>query len=201
MSGRVGTVPARGGGGGDLFPRAVIAVAVLAAAVDGAVWLASRVVSVTAGAGWHGSPGSPGALLRAVQTRGAAGLGSTEVLVVAGALLAIVLALVAAVVVRRAGRSVRGLGRARWASRADLLPLAVDAAPAHRPGRIALGRVDPGGQQLAAEPRHSVCVLGPTGSGKTVSVVIPTLEDWTGPAVVTSVKPDVLDGLFAVKGD
>ncbi len=200
MSGRVGTVPARGGGG-ELFPRAVIAVAVLAAAVDGAVWLASRVVSVTAGAGWHGSPGSPSTLLRAVQTRGAAGLGSTEALVVAGALLAFVLALVAAVVVRRSGRSVRGLRRARWAARRDLLALIVDENPATRPGRIALGRVDPGGQQLAAEPRHSVCVLGPTGSGKTVSVVIPTLEDWTGPAVVTSVKPDVLDATEAHRGE
>jgi len=79
---------------------------------------------------------------------------------------------------------------ARWASRRDLATLIV---PAPTPGRIGLGRTDPGGKLLAAEAKHSVCVLGPAGSGKTVSVVIPTLLDWDGPAVCTSVKTDVLN--------
>ncbi len=50
-----------------------------------------------------------------------------------------------------------------------------------------------GRQLLAAEPRHSVCVFGPTGSGKTLSVVEPALLEWPGPAVVTTVKSGVLE--------
>lgn len=76
---------------------------------------------------------------------------------------------------------------ARWARRRDVGELAI-ASPV--PGRITLGTV--GRQLLAVEPRHSVCVLGPTGSGKTLSVVEPALLEWPGPAVVTTVKVGVL---------
>ncbi len=77
--------------------------------------------------------------------------------------------------------------RARWATRRDLRPLAV---PAPVPGRITLGTA--GRQLLAAEPQHSLIVFGPTGSGKTLSVVEPALLEWPGPAVVTTVKAGVL---------
>ncbi len=193
-------------GAASWWPLAVIAAVMV---VAGFVWLTAGLAGLLLGAGWPaGGLGQTGLVLRHLPANLAdprrawpaavqAGLpGPLGFYAVAAVLLALVVALVAgvvAVVVHRSRRSVRGLGRARWASRTDLLPLAVAEDPATRPGRIALGRADAGGRQLAAEPRHSVCVLGPTGSGKTVSVVIPTLEGWTGPAVVTSVKPDVLD--------
>jgi type IV secretory pathway TraG/TraD family ATPase VirD4 len=41
-------------------------------------------------------------------------------------------------------------------------------------------------------PEHHVLVVGPPRSGKTTSIVIPTLALHRGPAVVTSTKPDVL---------
>ena len=91
------------------------------------------------------------------------------------------------------------LGRARWATKRDLAPLAVDGAIA-APGGIGLGLAQAGGARLAAEPRHSLVVLGPSGSGKTESVVIPALLAWTGPAVVTSVKDDVLRATEQVRG-
>lgn len=78
--------------------------------------------------------------------------------------------------------------QARWATRRDLRPLAV-LAP--MPGRMTLGMS--GRQLLAAEPQHSLIVFGPTGSGKTLSVVEPALLEWPGPAVITTVKAGVLE--------
>lgn len=43
-----------------------------------------------------------------------------------------------------------------------------------------------------AGPEHAVLVLGPPRSGKTSSVVVPTVLDTGGPVVSTSTKPDVL---------
>jgi len=42
------------------------------------------------------------------------------------------------------------------------------------------------------EPRSSLLVVGPTQAGKTSALVVPSLLTWSGPAVVTSVKRDVL---------
>src|SRR5206468_9504542 len=48
--------------------------------------------------------------------------------------------------------------------------------------------------RVFAPPGESALVLGPTGSGKTSSVLAPTLVEWgPGPVVVTSTKPDVLE--------
>lgn len=49
------------------------------------------------------------------------------------------------------------------------------------------------GLDLRLEPRTSLLVVGPTQAGKTSSLVVPALLGWDGPAVVTSVKRDVLD--------
>lgn len=97
--------------------------------------------------------------------------------------------------------------RARFASLRDLAPLVVDAPPPA--GRFVLGRVSgrlvatedargapmaPGrwGRRVRQGDRGSVAVIGPSRSGKTVNV-ISGLLDWTGPAVVVSVKRDLLD--------
>ena len=105
--------------------------------------------------------------------------------------------------------------RARFASTKDLAPLIVE-----RPvlaGRFVLGRVN--GRMVATEDRRSseaemggrrrrngfrqgdrgsVAVIGPSRSGKTVNV-ISGLLDWNGPAVVVSVKRDLIDATRAAR--
>ncbi len=56
--------------------------------------------------------------------------------------------------------------------------------------RIVLGRLR--GRDVAAEPHHSVLVIGPTQSGKTSRLVVPAIAAWPGPVLVSSVKGDVL---------
>jgi type IV secretion system protein VirD4 len=59
-----------------------------------------------------------------------------------------------------------------------------------------LGRRVVGGLGLGAPLRlaegSALLVVGPTQAGKTTSLVVPALLGWTGPAVVTSVKGDVV---------
>jgi len=187
-------------GGASCWP--LFAIATLMAAA-GFVWLTAGLAGLLLGSGWPaGGLTRSGLVLRHLPANMAdprrawpadvrANLpGPAGFYAVAAVLLAVIVAV--AFAVYRPRRRFPSSGRARWATRGDLRPLVVDDDPAMWPGRIALGRADAGGRQLAAEPRHSVCVLGPTGSGKTVSVVVPTLLDWSGPAVVTSVKVDVL---------
>ncbi len=198
-------------GAASWWPLVAIA-AVMAAA--GFVWLTGGLAGLLLGAGWPaGGLGQSGLVLRhlpanmadprrAWPARVQAGLpGPLGFYAVASVLLALVVSVAVAVAVRQSRHREQPAGRARWATKRDLRPLVVDEDPATRPGRIGLGRAAASGQQLAAEPRHSVVVLGPTGSGKTVSVVIPTLEGWTGPAVVTSVKPDVLDATEGARNE
>ena len=103
--------------------------------------------------------------------------------------------------------------RARFATRRDLAPLVVDRpVPA---GRFVLGRAL--GQLVATEDRHaasqprrrrrnkmrlgdrgSVAVIGPSRSGKTANVIAGLL-DWAGPAVVVSVKRDLIDATRAAR--
>ncbi|MGE0308079.1 MAG: type IV secretory system conjugative DNA transfer family protein [Acidimicrobiia bacterium] len=127
----------------------------------------------------------------------------------------VVAAVVAAtvVVVYRFWRASRERGRvrlgvdtrARFASVRDLAPLVVDRpAPS---ARFVLGRVhgklvateDRGAAPMArgrvaqrSGDRGSVAVIGPSRSGKTVNVIAGLLE-WDGPAVVVSVKRDLID--------
>jgi type IV secretion system protein VirD4 len=169
-------------GQGDplVYAAAFLGATVLAA--EASLYAASRMV------GHVPTPGSPTALLIALQHGYRPG---PQVLGLASVCFSLMLSLLLAVLLWWTAHRKRGTSTpARWANRKDLATLIV---PAPSPGRIGLGRTDPSGRLLAAEPKHSVCVLGPAGSGKTVSVVIPTLLDWYGPAVVTSVKTDVLD--------
>lgn len=87
----------------------------------------------------------------------------------------------------RQGDRQRDVRTARWARRRDLRPL-------HRrrreSGRLSLGRVN--GRLVAAEPRQSVIVIGPTQTGKTTGFAIPAILEWPGPVVATSVKTDLL---------
>lgn len=81
---------------------------------------------------------------------------------------------------------------AHWATKHDLKPLIVRRPT---PGRLTIGR-GPSGRLLAAEPGHSLLVLGPTQSGKTSGLAIPAILEWPGPVVATSVKNDLLAATF-----
>ncbi len=76
----------------------------------------------------------------------------------------------------------------RWATARDTKRLTV--AKQHAAGRLVLGSAH--GKMIATEQHHSVVVFGPTGSGKTTSIVIPALLRHNGPAVALSVKSDLV---------
>jgi type IV secretion system protein VirD4 len=117
----------------------------------------------------------------------------------------VALALVLASMVRRVGRSVlarqprawpRAPGRiararqprsAAWARRKDLDSLAVRRPV---PGRLTLGLARR--QLLAAEPRQSVIVVGPTQTYKTSGFAVPAVLEWEGPVLASSVKADLV---------
>lgn len=88
-------------------------------------------------------------------------------------------------------------GAARWATKRDVRMLLVRRPV---PGRLTLGH-GPGGRLLAAEPGHSLLVLGPTQSGKTSGLAIPAILEWPGPVVATSVKTDLLADTLAARSE
>ncbi len=53
------------------------------------------------------------------------------------------------------------------------------------------------GPVLRLTERSSLLIVGPTQAGKTSALVVPALLGWNGPAVVTSVKRDVVDATLA----
>lgn len=75
----------------------------------------------------------------------------------------------------------------RWARPNDVAQLIV---PEPTPSRLTLGHLD--GHRIANPPRRSKLVLAPTGAGKTPRCVVPDVLDHQGPAVIGSVKADVL---------
>lgn len=104
------------------------------------------------------------------------------------ALLALmsVLALAVAISGWRRGRSRRARG-ARFASARELAALRVRRPQA---GRVTLGAYRRA--LVAAQARASVLVVGPSQSGKTSGLVVPALLEWSGPALATSIKSDVV---------
>jgi type IV secretory pathway TraG/TraD family ATPase VirD4 len=131
------------------------------------------------------------------------------------ALLAVVLGLVAAPAIKLARRRrLSGFGDskrhgARWARTRDVVPL-------HRRRRD-IARATGGNQTVAeatvrglslgyrgkrllrAEERHALVVFGPTQSGKTAGIAIPNILEWAGPAIVVSIKPDLLDATLTAR--
>lgn len=74
-----------------------------------------------------------------------------------------------------------------WADLRDVKPLR-QATP--DPRRLRLCSLD--GHQLFNEANRSLTVIAPSGAGKTPRVVVPICLTHQGPAVITSVKADVL---------
>jgi type IV secretion system protein VirD4 len=123
----------------------------------------------------------------------------------------IVLVAVAIISLRRWSRGTRRSRRqreaARWARLWDLralamirgrdlrawlvLPFRRSRWHAGREPRLVLG-LGPWRRPLAVEALHSVFVLGPTQSRKTSGLAVPALLEWGGPAMATSVKPDLM---------
>ncbi len=64
---------------------------------------------------------------------------------------------------------------------------------------VDLGRATPGGMALAASARDSVLLLAAPQQGKTSQVIIPWLRSWPGPALVTSVRLDVLENTAVIR--
>ena len=125
------------------------------------------------------------------------------------ALIALAVAFLVVRVVRGSGSGRKRLGvdvRARFATRRELRPLLI-----RRPqsGRFVVGRygrwlVATQNRKFAPTGRHlpwrtpsgdisSVAIVGPSRSGKTAECAIPGVLDWDGPAVLLSVKRDLLD--------
>ncbi len=86
---------------------------------------------------------------------------------------------------------------ARWARASELRALA-PRWPRHRAGKSAAGdggRIVLGchrGRPLVAEHRHALVAFGPPQSGKSAGLAVPTLLEWQGPAVASSIKTDLL---------
>jgi type IV secretion system protein VirD4 len=134
------------------------------------------------------------------------------------ALLAVILSLAAAAAIKlRQHARVSGLGDpkrhgARWARPGDLdrlhrtrrarqktrPPAGSRSAVAGATGRgLALGYR--GMRLLRAEDRHALVVFGPTQSGKSAGIAIPNILEWAGPAIVVSIKPDLLDATLTAR--
>jgi type IV secretion system protein VirD4 len=111
-----------------------------------------------------------------------------------GAAIALTAAGVVALVARAWLGRPSGARSARWARPADVRVLAVGHPV---PGRVTLGRV--GRRLVAAEPRHSVLALAPTQARKTSGLAIPAILEWDGPALVTSVKTDLVRRTLAYR--
>jgi type IV secretory pathway TraG/TraD family ATPase VirD4 len=132
--------------------------------------------------------------------------------------LAVALGLVAAAALklRQRGR-VTGLGDpkrhgARWAGAGDLDRLRRNGCTRQEmrfPGAKARASADVTGHGLGlgyrgtrllrAEDRHALVVFGPTQSGKSAGLAIPNILEWAGPAVVVSIKPDLLDATLTAR--
>jgi type IV secretion system protein VirD4 len=85
---------------------------------------------------------------------------------------------------------------ARWGRRRDLARLREKRSTLRlRPrvnrgsGRLALGYQGHG--LLRGEARHALVVFGPPQSGKSAGIAIPSLLEWDGPAVASSIKTDL----------
>ncbi|HEY4830118.1 MAG TPA: type IV secretory system conjugative DNA transfer family protein, partial [Solirubrobacteraceae bacterium] len=180
--------------------------------VAGALWLWGGLAGAVFGSGWpHVGVGElltvlirlPGRLsdpakawptVARSRLPGADGFYAALALLAGGAVTVVLLA-------GRGGARLRSGAGASWARSTELRSLkrrgagaaaaAVFRFPsADRRGRLVLGRH--GRRLLYAEHRHALVAFGPPRSGKSAGIAIPSLLEWDGPAVASSIKTDLL---------
>jgi type IV secretion system protein VirD4 len=194
----------------------LVAVASLVAMTVGmALWAALRISLFIAGHGSGASRGDPGPLTGSFALVGALfvhpgspwagypGLANTAApnavmfwivasvaLVIAGALATVVVCAVRTWLYPGQNRDTHG--KATWANRADVARACTLRPP---------GNIDPHGVVLGwwgrrkvvqSRPEDNVLVVGTTRSGKTSTVVVPTLFGWRGSVLATSTKAELV---------
>jgi type IV secretion system protein VirD4 len=198
---------------GGLSDGAALALIATVSALAAAVWAWGGVAGWLFGRGWV-SVGAgqalgvlvalPGHLARPAaawpasarrELPGAAGCYAALVLL-AAALVLLVRALLRSRAAPAGGWLSGGAnGGARWAGERELRALRERRAGPPRGARLVLGRR--GGRPLAAEERHALVAFGPPQSGKSAGLAIPALLEWTGPALASSIKTDLLSATIA----
>ena len=203
--------PGTGGGSSGLSPGESAAAFSLGAMaiVSGAVWAAGEAAALLASgqplrSGFAAAPGTLLRLTRHGSDPALAWPAADQILLpgpvafyAVGTLVLLLLFGSFLLALRVRARFGRDGGRerdARFAHPRDLRSLRVRNA---EPGRVTLGRVGSG--LLAAEPRQSVLVVGPTQTGKTTGLAIPAILEWDGPVVATSIKTDLLRDTIAMR--
>ncbi len=80
---------------------------------------------------------------------------------------------------------------AHWAKTSNITTLFVNTQV---PGRLIIGKYK--NHLVASESSHSVLIIGPTQSFKTSGFAIPSILEWKGPIIATSVKGDLVNTTF-----
>jgi type IV secretion system protein VirD4 len=174
-----------------------------------AVWLAGNLAAVLAGAGplrigpadaAHVLTRLPGTLDDPARAWPAAVRdelpGSTTIVValIVSVLVVLALLMVLLWVLLRLQRPRRPADSADWATSRDLRDLHVSGPER---GRLVLGRHD--NRLLAAEPRASVMIVAPTQAHKTTGFAVPSILEWDGPVLATSIKGDLAHDTIAAR--
>ncbi|WP_460458180.1 type IV secretory system conjugative DNA transfer family protein [Angustibacter peucedani] len=188
----------------DLGVAVLVAMAATAAAADAVLSCAASITNAATGHGWawhvvtlraqtpHHLGGREAGVLDSAAVQ------PTVFWIVSAALTALgLVALMAGVLAWR--RRMRPEAGARWASARGELLMRVPAAPERRRHRLVAGRSRRTGRLLAGEDCISAIAIGPNGSGKTTSLIIPNTLEWDGPVVMTTTKPQDLEDVIAVR--
>ncbi|MCA1697387.1 MAG: type IV secretory system conjugative DNA transfer family protein [Actinobacteria bacterium] len=199
--------PGPAGGGVELVIVVVVALMVGGSAV---VWLAGNIAGLLAGSGTLGGigpveaaqvlrrlPAAIDAPARAWPTAVREELpGTTTLLAVLLLATVIVLGVLTIVLWVLLGlqRTRRPQDSAQWATLRDLRELHVDGP---QPGRLIVGRH--GHRLLAAERYASVMIVAPSQLHKTNGFAIPSVLEWDGPVLATSVKGDLAHDTIAAR--
>ena len=188
----------------DVAVAGLVGLAVLLATVDALLSCAASISCGLAGGGW--SWHEVGLRLPPSPAEGGAFVMVTPPVGHRVVFWAVFTALVVAVVTagaagvaawRRCARPEEG---ARWATRRGERVMRVPASAVRRPHRLVAGRSRLTGSYLAGEDCISAIAIGPNGSGKTTSLIIPNAMEWAGPVVMTTTKPQDLAEVITVRG-
>jgi type IV secretion system protein VirD4 len=131
---------------------------------------------------------------------------------IAGALVLLVVVTLASLVIRYVfrGRSRRGFASRKHLDAALTEKAVLNRGPIVRPSvaetkfaledvGVRVGTATPGGTPVALSIENSIAVLAAPRQGKSSQVIIPWLHKWPGPALVTSVRRDVLESTATLR--